>query len=124
VSARVVPFTEAARAFVRETTARVRLPRDEWGTARLPWNDWAFAYGALVDLWLREGTCAVVDAGDDVFLGFALAHHGFVRMVYVKREFRGAGFGRELLQAVGTSVPHCPNDSWRAWQRGWRTKAA
>jgi GNAT superfamily N-acetyltransferase len=120
----VSPFTEAARAFVRETTSRVRWPRDEWGVPRLPWGDWSYAYGSLVDLWLRTGSCAVVDAGDDVFLGFALAHGGLVRMVYVKREFRGAGLGRQLLAAVGTIEPHCPNESWRAWARGWQTKAA
>ena len=120
----LVPFTEAARSFVRETTSRVRLPRDEWGTPRLPWKDWSYAYGSLVDLWLRTGTCVVADAGDNVFLGYALAHEGLVRMVYVKNDFLGHGLGIRLLDAVGTRVPHCPNRSWQAWARKWATKAA
>jgi GNAT superfamily N-acetyltransferase len=88
---------------------------------RLPWEDWQYAYGALVDKWLRGGECAVVDAGDEVYLAFALAFAGLIRMVYVKKEFRGHGFGVRLLDSVGTRVPHCPNAGWRAWARGWQT---
>lgn len=120
----VAPYSEAARNLVREATCRVRLPTDSNGYSLFPWEDWTVAYGALVDLWLREGTCHVVDAGDDVYLGFAIAHHGLVRMVYVKREFRGAGLGLMLLDAVGTRVPHCPNPAWREWRRTWPTKHA
>jgi GNAT superfamily N-acetyltransferase len=107
------PAQQGDLAFARETTCRVRWPNG------VPWADWALAYGHLVDLWVERGGCWVADAGDDTLLGFVVASDELVRMLYVKRDFRGNRLGRALLEAAGTSAPHVPNTSWALWSRTW-----
>jgi hypothetical protein len=69
---------------------------------------------------LAAGAAHVIDAGGTV-LGFVLVVSGVVEMLYVKRDFRGEGFGVELLRAaavIGDSVPvRDTTGSWRAWCR-------
>lgn len=124
---------ESDMAFVRETTCKARWPRmlsNPWAPKDqqryhrpMNWHEWESAHGPTVDQWIADGVCAVLDAGDDTILGFAIGTVGdglgtLVRMVYVKREFRGNGFGRELLVAVGAIPPyrvHLPTASWAMW---------
>ena len=116
------PYAPAPDApFVVEISCHTRMPIDEHGVARLLWRDWRFAYGHLVELWLKDGKCYVVDAGESTYLGFAIAYEDVVKMVYVKPDFRGHGLGLKLLDAVGTRSPYCPTASWRAWERTWPT---
>jgi GNAT superfamily N-acetyltransferase len=104
----VRPYQRSDQDFVLDATCNVRYPRG------LPWTDWRYAYGALVSYWLDNGRCVVADAGDDTALGFAVGDT-LVRMVYVKREFRGHGLGAELLGALGVWTPHDPNRAWQSW---------
>ena len=105
----VRPYQPTDLAFVADATCNVRYPRG------LPWTDFREAYGCLVERWLTAGACVVADAGDETSLGFAVAHGNLVRMVYVKREFRGHGLGAELLGALGVWTPHDPNRAWQSW---------
>lgn len=111
------PLTDAA--FVVEISCRTRMPVDEHGVVRLLWRDWRFAYGHLVESWLRDGAAVVLDAGDSTYLGFAIMHDVQIKMVYVKPDFRGHGFGLKMIDALGTRSPYCPTASWRAWERTW-----
>lgn len=104
---------EADRAFIVETTARVRTPY------RMTWHDWD-DYGRC---WARTAfndptrSCKVVEA-KGVILAFVLAVDGHIEMLYCKAEFRGLGFGQLLLDAAGMddNVPcRAPTDSWRMW---------
>lgn len=135
------PVRESDMSFVRETTCKARWPRvpvnpaapfAEWRYTRpLTWHEWEAAHGPTVDQWIADGMCNVLDAGDDTILGFVIATTGdglgsLIRMVYVKREFRGHGFGRELLYSVGAVPPyraHLPTASWEMWERRTRRAA-
>lgn len=106
--------------FVRETCCKVRRPRGEaWGT-------WEAEHGPLVDAWLREGVVQVyaADEAPDIVLGFAVGHQRRLVMLYVKRDFRGAGIGRQLLEGMGVLYPSgqlvCwkPTPSLRVWATG------
>lgn len=110
----VRPAVEADRRFIVETTARVRQPHG------VTWFDWE-PYGML---WAREAFkwedgCHVVES-DGVILGFVLVTQdpAGVEMLFVKRDFRGLGFGQLLLDAAGMGDPvscRAPTDSWRMW---------
>lgn len=117
---KIRPGGEAERDWIIEQTCRIRQPVDEHGRPRILWGDWYFAYGHLVEFWRCNGVSAVADVGDDTQLGFALAHGGVVKMVYVKPPFRGHGIGLGLLDAVKTRVPYCATAAWRAWERTWQ----
>ncbi len=103
--------------FVRETCAKVRWPH-MWSAThkrRIPavnWADWIRTHGAQVDEWLREGKCLVYAQGD-VALGFLVASGGVLRMLYVKRRFRGNGFGLNLLNAWRRITPADPVQLYR-----------
>lgn len=119
------PTTDAA--FVIEISCRVRMPvlyrarglTDEDDVNRLPWCDWRYAYGHLVEAWLAGGRCVVVDAGDSTYLGFAIVADDQVKMVYVKPDFRGDKLGLQMLDALHNRQPYCPTASWRAWEKTW-----
>ncbi len=109
----VRPATTDERRFIVETTAKVRQPTG------VPWHVWRPIGEAAAATAVVNGAAHVVDAGG-VLLGFALVYDGAVEMLYVKRDFRGEGFGLELLKAaeVGTPVPvRFTTASWRAWCR-------
>ena len=102
------------RPFIVETTARVRQPHG------MTWREWEpygvhWSRGTLDDA--DADGCKVVDAGG-VILGFITIVAGHVEMLYVKRDFRGLGFGQLLLDAAGMddNVPcRAPTDSFRMW---------
>jgi GNAT superfamily N-acetyltransferase len=101
------------RRFIVETTAKVRQPPD------VPWRAWEPIGMGMAQQSLVAGRALVIDAGGTV-LGFLLVVGGVVEMLYVKRSFRGLGFGMELLAAgeVGTPVPaRATTASFRAWCR-------
>lgn len=113
---------DADRRFIVETTARVRQPHG------VNWADWE-CYGRT---WASEtlgdggiGSTQVVES-DGVILGFLMPGYKdgapvYVECLYVKRDFRGLGFGRVLLDAAGfdDKVPcRAPTDSMRMWAKG------
>lgn len=111
------PMGQADRAFVVETTLKVRQPRG------LSWREWEGLRRSETERIADDGTVLVVEA-DGVLLGYATAHasdHGPVLgMLYVKRDFRGDGLGMLLLAALGMNAPVLvdhPTASWRAWAR-------
>ena len=120
------PATEADMRFVRETSCKVRWPH------RQPFTDWEAQHGPTVDYWIADGQCLVADAGGTV-LGFAIVTpigvtpDNVVRMVYVKRAFRGDGIGLALLTAAGCVPPfvgHLPTPQWFAWTHRIGRRAA
>lgn len=133
------PVRESDMAFVRETTCKARWPRvltnpgaapaDRVYSRPITWHEWERAHGPTVDEWIADGNCMVLDAGEDTILGFAIVTRGeLVRMAYVKREFRGNGFGLGLLAACGAGGEppfraHLPTASWDMWIRKLRASA-
>lgn len=125
----VRPARETDMAFVRETACKARWPRlctNPWDppasrvyTRPFSWREWEASHGPTVDTWIADGQCLVLDAGQDTILGFVIVAEDLVRMLYVKQEFRGNGFGAELLRALGidplTARPHLPTPSWDMW---------
>ena len=104
--------------FVVETTVKVRWPK----RAGLPWYEWRALHEPQVQAWVRGGPVLVADAGDGLLLGYVIvAMDGTVRMLYVKREFRGEGIGLRLLAAAfGRMLPNpiavcLPTASWKRW---------
>lgn len=111
----VRPYAEADRAFVVETTAKVRQPTG------VPWGEWK-PYG---EEWVRScllswGASPNVAEGNGVILGFVLCRRNVVEVLYVKRDYRGMGLGRLLLDAAGFGeevLCRAPTASWRHWCR-------
>lgn len=101
------------RRFIVETTAKVRQPTG------VPWRAWEPIGEGMAERALHEGAAHVVDATGTV-LAFVITVRGVVEMLYVKRSFRGLGFGMELLRAVGIGTPvpvRATTASFRAWCR-------
>lgn len=122
VTVRPMDRDPAAREldFVVETTTKVRWPK----RSGLPWYEWKALHEPQVQAWVAQGTTMVADAGDGLLLGFVTLSPGTgpVRMLYVKREFRGNGIGLKLLAGVmpGRVLPDMigaclPTASWKRW---------
>jgi len=107
------PAAQDELGFIRETSCKVRKPRER------SWASWEAQHGPQVDRWLREGEATVYAAEEapEIVLGFLLVTDGdVVRMIYVKRDFRGEGIGLELLgQLKMPPRPWQPNGVWRQW---------
>jgi GNAT superfamily N-acetyltransferase len=110
----VRPMGSADRAFVRETTLKVR--NHQMGEKQLPWRLAQRAHGPDVDAAL-EGTALIAESGG-VILGFAVAKADVLEMLYVKRDFRGEGFGYRLWVDAGRpAYARSPTPSFRHWMR-------
>lgn len=104
---------ERETKFLVETTAKVRQPNG------VPWHAWKPIGEGLATKALGEGVAHVIESGG-VVLGFIVVRAGVLEMLYVKRDFRGHGFGAELLAAAGLAQPIAVRDSttsWRVWCR-------
>ncbi len=111
--------------FVRETCCKVRWPH-KWDDAAkrmrpaVTWNEWLNAHAPVVDTWMRTGQVLVYGA-DDVALGFLLGTGSVLRMLYVKREFRGDGIGLRLAGGLidpdGPLQAYRPTPSFIAWAK-------
>lgn len=132
------PATADDGPFVWETTLKVHQPRSRMadGTSRpaVCWADWVNLRGAETMQMLRDSRVLVMESGN-ILLGFVVVSQGVVRMLYVKRDFRGNGFGLELLSADGPAIDHAradarfphleprplyaarPTPSWKRWAR-------
>lgn len=108
----VRPLKDSDIPFVWETSLKVRKPH---GTM---WADHLREHGdnALALLQARISTTNVMEA-DGVLIGFAHRVRDIVRMVYVKRELRGFGYGLELLAPAPAERVNVwrPNPCWRRW---------
>lgn len=119
VTVRPVNRDPAAREldFVVETTTKVRWPK----RAGLPWYEWRALHEPQVRAWVNEGLVMVTDAGEGLVLGYIVIQGGSIRMLYVKREFRGNGLGLRLLSTslgrdLPAVLPAClPTASWKRW---------
>lgn len=112
--------------FIRETCCKVRWPRPWMGEGHaMAWDAWLREHGPLVDRWLRDGDALVYVEDDvpDLVLGFAVVLHGQLMCLYVKRDFRGHGIGRQLLDGAGVVygdrhlLCYRPTSSLRHWAR-------
>lgn len=90
----------------------------------MSWEAWVREHGPIVDRWLRDGDALVYveDSVPDLVLGFVVVQHGQLMCLYVKRDFRGHGIGRELTDGVGVLYGRkllCwrPTSSLRHWAR-------
>jgi GNAT superfamily N-acetyltransferase len=113
------------RSLIIESTCHARQPQCH-GRHVIPWNAWLAMYAPAVQHAMATGHSLVADM-DGVAVGFLVAQGGRVFMLYVKQEFRGVGFGRELLEsALAQGLLHTPLEttadmvtpSWRAWTSG------
>lgn len=106
------PATAAELPFIRETCCKVRQPRGS------QWSSWLASHGPTVDGWLAEGKAAVYveDEEPDIVLGFMVTTGDLVRMLYVKRDFRGHGIGLALVGSLPKKpTPWLPNAVWHRW---------
>ena|SRR5688572_17901763 len=126
----VRPAVDADRRFIVETTAKVRQPR---GVTWLEWEPYGRAWADMTFVWqdmvggVSDRPFAWVVEVDGVILGLLLKTHDeqSIECLYVKREFRGLGYGQLLLDAAGfgDDIPcRAPTESWRRWcaRRGIR----
>lgn len=110
---KIRPATAEDLPFVIETAAKVRWPK---GTT---FHAWSAAYRTSYHKLVADGGRVLVAEADGVILGFAIVDaHDRLEMVYVKRDFRGAGIGLQLLGEAGLRPPfHLirPTPSVRRW---------
>jgi hypothetical protein len=103
---------QADYGFVWETSLKVRLPHGE------SWRDWRQEQGERVraDLDAPASRVVVMDGGD-VIVGFAHFMGGVLRMIYVKRDLRGFGYGMDLLRDALNAPLYVykPNPCFRRW---------
>lgn len=89
---------DGERQLIVEASCHARQPRD------IPWSAWRAMYEpAILDLIARHRH--VVAELDGVIVGFALARTeriglAHLHTVYVKKDFRGHGYGKRLVAAV------------------------
>lgn len=103
--------TPADRSFIVETSTKVRWPQ----RSGVSWREWQAAYGPAARSAFEHGQTLVMEAAG-VLLGFVVVVDDAVFMLYVKRELRGEGFGRELLTAAGAPVEAiAPTPCWKKW---------
>lgn len=105
-SVSVHPMQPDERAFVFETTCKVRWPRR--GQDQFTWSQWRDIYGPKVNRAIDSGT-VLVAASDGIILGYLVQLNGVLDMLYVKagadNGLRGNGIGLMLLEASGLSFP-------------------
>jgi len=117
--------TPAELPFIRETCCKVRWPRPWMGEGHaVSWDAWLREHGPVVDRWLRDGDALVFCQDDvpDLVLGFSVVTHGQLMCLYVKRDFRGHGIGRALVDGTGVLygqqlLCYRPTSSLRHWAR-------
>ncbi|HET7036578.1 MAG TPA: GNAT family N-acetyltransferase [Thermomicrobiaceae bacterium] len=103
--------------FVLETAAKLRWPHG------VQFRDWRPAHDARVLGIVERGGGIHVAEARGVLLGYAITDAaGALVSIYVKRDFRGAGIGIELLRAAGVDAGKpisCerPTPSLRIWAR-------
>lgn len=102
----VHPMREDERAFVFETTCKVRWPRR--GQDQFTWAQWRDIYGKKVNDAIDYGKVLVACSGD-VILGYVIHQRDVLEMVYVKagidNGLRGNGIGLMLLEFAGLKPP-------------------
>lgn len=100
-------------AFVLETSMKVRKPH---GVAWVDWRD-DTADATRAALLTAPGVTVAVLEADGIIVGFSHWIGGVLRMLYVKRDLRGFGYGMQLLGANAGAVltVHRPNPCWRRW---------
>lgn len=115
------PELRSETAFIFEATARTRWPYRDY-TRPICWEEWVYIYGPCVAQTISDGRALLATAsheGTKVVLGFALFEaFDVLSMIYVKKEFRGAGIGLRLLEASGVDLPllHLSDTAtWRRW---------
>ena len=119
----IVPFTEAARPFIMDTYVHSMLtaPKRTLAAHLLMYSN-----GRGLREWLSKclevGTCKLLVPLDkpDVYLGWALFRGSYLDFVYVKKDARKLGFGRDLV--AGTKKCAEPLKGWHldyAVRMGW-----
>lgn len=106
------PAREDDRKFIVETTAKVRKPHE------VPWLDWREG-GQLEAKSILDNGSALVSESEGVIIGFALwTGSKALAMLYVKRDFRGLGIGKQLLGPLPEVLQVTrPTPCWRQWTR-------
>jgi len=102
------PELRSETAFVFEATAKTRWPHRDY-TRPVRWTEWVHIFGPRVAEMISDGRTLLATAsheGTRVILGFALwDQFDVLGMLYVKKQFRGAGIGLRLLEAAGVDLP-------------------
>jgi GNAT superfamily N-acetyltransferase len=102
------PELRSETAFVFEATAKTRWPYKDYNRP-VRWTEWVHIYGPRVAEMLSDGRALLATAsheGTRVILGFALwDQFDVLGMLYVKKQFRGAGIGLRLLEGAGVDLP-------------------
>lgn len=76
-----------------EASCHARQPRE------IPWSAWQAMYTPAIRELLERHQHVVADL-DGIVVGFALARARCLHTVYVKKDFRGNGYGKHLVAAV------------------------
>jgi len=112
---------------IEETCCRVRQPRAEKGDV-IPWAAWEPMYAPAVEAATDGGLVLVADLSG-VAVGFVVVSGGGrLFMLYVKREYRGNGYGLALLRAAmplslaARQIPVTADMLTPAWRRWCRDK--
>jgi hypothetical protein len=97
-------------SFVWETSLKVRKPH---GTQ---WRDWVKLHGdELFDSLNAPGSMVAVMESGDVLIGFVHFVGDVLKMIYIKRDLRGFGYGSELLGGRKAVRVWRPNRCFRIW---------
>jgi GNAT superfamily N-acetyltransferase len=115
------PELRSETAFVFEATARTRWPFRDFARP-IRWTEWVHIYGPRVAEQISDGRTLLAVAtheGTRVILGFALwDQFDVLSMIYVKKQFRGAGIGLKLLETAGVDLPIkflAETATWNRW---------
>lgn len=99
-------------SFVLETSMKVRKPH---GVAWVDWRD-DTEVATRAGLHAPLSRVSVLE-WNGIIVGFSHWVGGVLRMLYVKRDLRGSGYGVQLLGVNAHAVldVHRPNPCWRRW---------
>lgn len=114
-----VPIIAGEQTFIIESCLRARQPPG------IPYGAWRAMYEPAIQNAVCHGESLVL-VMDDVVVGFVVTVESHLFMLYVKLDFRGNGYGMQLLREA---LPHQARalefittadmltPSWKAWCR-------
>jgi GNAT superfamily N-acetyltransferase len=100
------PARADERTYIRETALKLIQPS---GSGFRAWEKQATP-------WISGLHAVVLADGDVLVVGFALEGPAGVQLLYVRRKFRGVGFGRELMQGRRRDPVAVGFGAWSDWE--------
>lgn len=99
------PAHTGERTYVRETALKLIQPP---GLGYRRWEEKASP-------WIAKLGAVVLAEGDELVIGFVIEDKPGVQLLYVRRKFRGNGFGGELMQGRTRDPLAVGFGAWSDW---------